>query len=87
MPGVNEESEAKKIFPTSHHLTMFTFPPPENGGHIYWHSTIAMYKKVDPKREPYWTHVSADGCRLALIGNTVESIWILTSFNAPHSQM
>ncbi|XP_068089374.1 alpha-1,4-N-acetylglucosaminyltransferase-like [Hyperolius riggenbachi] len=25
------------------------------------------YQKVDPKQEKYWTHISADGCRLALI--------------------
>ncbi|XP_068089376.1 alpha-1,4-N-acetylglucosaminyltransferase-like [Hyperolius riggenbachi] len=28
---------------------------------------LSWYKKVDPKREVYWTHVSSDGCRLALI--------------------
>ncbi|XP_018428446.1 PREDICTED: alpha-1,4-N-acetylglucosaminyltransferase-like [Nanorana parkeri] len=28
---------------------------------------LSWYKKVDPSREVYWTHVSADGCRLALI--------------------
>ncbi|XP_068135231.1 alpha-1,4-N-acetylglucosaminyltransferase-like isoform X2 [Hyperolius riggenbachi] len=28
---------------------------------------LPWYNKVDPKREVYWTHVSADGCRLALI--------------------
>ncbi|XP_053565739.1 alpha-1,4-N-acetylglucosaminyltransferase-like isoform X1 [Bombina bombina] len=28
---------------------------------------LSWYLKVDPKSERYWSHVSADGCRLALI--------------------
>ncbi|KAG8445552.1 hypothetical protein GDO86_010357 [Hymenochirus boettgeri] len=67
MHGVNEESEAKKIFPTLSSFDNVYFSPLRMEDIFTGTPLLPWYKKVDPKREPYWTHVSADGCRLALI--------------------
>ncbi|KAG8445550.1 hypothetical protein GDO86_010355 [Hymenochirus boettgeri] len=65
--GVNEQSEAKKIFPTLSSFDNVYFFPLRLEDVFTGTPLLPWYKKVDPETESHWTHVSSDGCRLALI--------------------
>ncbi|OCT81150.1 hypothetical protein XELAEV_18027963mg [Xenopus laevis] len=65
--SLEDEDKAKKRFPTLlSHDNIYLFPLRleevfNNTPLLPW------YKTVNPSRETYWTHVSSDGSRLALI--------------------
>ncbi|KAM5164057.1 alpha-1,4-N-acetylglucosaminyltransferase-like [Mantella aurantiaca] len=70
MKGLNEtnsDKAKKKYFPkfiSSNNIYIF----PLKFNEVFAGTPLlSWYNKVDPTREIYWTHVSADGCRLALI--------------------
>ncbi|XP_068089377.1 alpha-1,4-N-acetylglucosaminyltransferase-like [Hyperolius riggenbachi] len=70
MKGLNDsssEANKKKYFPSlSSFKNVYVFPLRME--EIFADTPLSTwYQKIDPKKELYWTHVSADGCRLALI--------------------
>ncbi|KAG8445553.1 hypothetical protein GDO86_010358 [Hymenochirus boettgeri] len=67
MLGVNEEIKARNIFPTLSSFDNVYFFPLSMEDIFTGTPLLPWYKKVNPKTEKHWTHVSADGCRLALI--------------------
>ncbi|OCT78905.1 alpha-1,4-N-acetylglucosaminyltransferase [Xenopus laevis] len=65
--SIEDEDRAKNRFPTlSSHDNIYLFPLRLEE---VFRSTplLPWYKKVNPNKEVYWTHVSSDGSRLALI--------------------
>ncbi|XP_018426688.1 PREDICTED: alpha-1,4-N-acetylglucosaminyltransferase-like [Nanorana parkeri] len=62
-----EDSRTREHFPTLYSFhNIYIFPLRMNE---LFNQTPLMtwFKKVNPEKERYWTHVSADACRLALI--------------------
>ncbi|XP_071999544.1 alpha-1,4-N-acetylglucosaminyltransferase-like isoform X1 [Engystomops pustulosus] len=70
MKGLNDtntEELVKRHFPTLSPLSNIYFFP-LNFEEIFTDTPLhSWYKKINPQQESYWTHVSSDGCRLALI--------------------
>ncbi|XP_075057663.1 alpha-1,4-N-acetylglucosaminyltransferase-like [Mixophyes fleayi] len=63
----NSEDTAKTYFPTLSSLKNVLFFPLRMEDVFRDTPLLPWYAKVNPKQEIHWTHVSADGCRLALI--------------------
>ncbi|XP_053315698.1 alpha-1,4-N-acetylglucosaminyltransferase-like [Spea bombifrons] len=70
LPDINSEDDENRIrngFPTlSSFKNIYFFPLKLE--EVFKDTPLhSWYQKIDPKKENYWTHVSADGCRVALI--------------------
>ncbi|KAE8604880.1 hypothetical protein XENTR_v10014876 [Xenopus tropicalis] len=64
---VNDELEVQKSFPTLSYLDNIYFLPLRMEEVFRGTPLLPWYMKINPKKEKHWTHVSSDGCRLALI--------------------
>ncbi|OCT77278.1 alpha-1,4-N-acetylglucosaminyltransferase [Xenopus laevis] len=64
---MRDERNARKSFPTLLPFHNVYFFPLQMETLFNGTPLMPWYKKVNPKLEKYWTHVSSDGCRLALI--------------------
>ncbi|KAE8604881.1 hypothetical protein XENTR_v10014877 [Xenopus tropicalis] len=64
---IQDELEARQRFPTLSSFDNVYFFPLQMDKLFNDTPLMPWYKKVNPKFEIYWTHVSADGCRLALV--------------------
>ncbi|XP_075056617.1 alpha-1,4-N-acetylglucosaminyltransferase-like [Mixophyes fleayi] len=70
MKGLNDtnsEATAKKYFPTLSSFNNVYFFPLRMEDIFRDTPLLPWYKKVNPKQEANWIHVSSDGCRLALL--------------------
>ncbi|OCT78917.1 hypothetical protein XELAEV_18030006mg [Xenopus laevis] len=70
LPDINtmeDELKARNRFPTLSSFDNVYFFPLQMEKLFSDTPLMPWYKKVNPKSETYWTHVSSDGCRLALI--------------------
>ncbi|OCT81152.1 alpha-1,4-N-acetylglucosaminyltransferase [Xenopus laevis] len=70
LPDINimeDELKARKNFPTLSTFDNVYFFPLKIEKIFNDTPLMPWYKKVIPKFETYWTHVSSDGCRLALV--------------------
>eukprot|EP00079_Xenopus_tropicalis_P011836 XP_002938166.2 PREDICTED: alpha-1,4-N-acetylglucosaminyltransferase-like [Xenopus tropicalis] len=64
---IQDELEARQRFPTLSSFDNVYFFPLQMDKLFNDTPLMPWYKKVNPKFERFWTHISADGCRLALI--------------------
>ncbi|XP_075034497.1 alpha-1,4-N-acetylglucosaminyltransferase-like [Mixophyes fleayi] len=62
-----DENRALKHYPTLSSLDNIYFFPLRMEELFTGTPLLPWYKKVDPKKERYWTHVSSDACRFALM--------------------